>query len=475
MRHARREDGFTMVETLVAIMMLVLGVVATLSLLDASRRTNFRAEQSQAINNVAQRELEEIRSLEYDQIALIGAPAHNADTNHPGNRVSTNGGTFDLNAAAGSTENATLVVSGGTLEGGGQVAGAQVAATEPFDTGDISGDIFRYVVWRDDPKCLLGSCIGGVQDFKRLIVAVKVDETAVAGYGRTYQEFQTDVIDPDASTLTSDPTGGNLPTTAQQFWLSDQRCVAGLGDPTPYTAPLGDATNNTTGTCAGTNMPDALRSEAPECANACAPPPDTVDYATDLEPPDPPNDDKGLQLLRQSSNGCSSSVTDPQRIHWWSTKQLVTTGGFAMSGASTLELWTRSIHDVRVQGSVCIYLRYQPITVGVDLLGVPIYLESPRSALPLTSISSPTAGFSCSRVDLGLNGVGTCTTTIWPYGSWQKLRINLLTSPTTIATNSRLEIGISVERANTPQDALQFLYDHPTYDSRWEVITTSAL
>jgi Tfp pilus assembly protein PilV len=76
-----------MVETLVAFLLLVLGVLATFQLLDTSRRTSLRAEESQALNDIGQRELEQIRALDYEEIALNGAPVTNANENHPGSRV----------------------------------------------------------------------------------------------------------------------------------------------------------------------------------------------------------------------------------------------------------------------------------------------------------------------------------------------------------------------------------------------------
>ncbi len=474
----RRQDGFGMVETLVAFFLLVVGVLATLSLLDTSRRTTFRAEQSQVINSVGQRELEDVRALDYDQIALTAMPSQDTSANHPGSRV-TSTGKFDLdNDLSTTADQADLVVNGGSLEEGGQVAGGQVGPSESFtiQDGDIAGTIFRYVVWRDDPKCQLTTPCEGTQDFKRVVVAVKVDEAPVAGFDRAYQEFHTDVIDPDATALSSDPAGGGVPTTAQQFWLSDQRCRADAGEPAAAN-PSGDHhTHDTTGSCGGLEgqRPDALIGEAPpdpDPLDASNPP--QWDYASEsvLEPDQNPDKDKGLQMFRQESNGCAALQvgTDAhQKIHWWDTRQLIAGGGgnFVMTGASTLELWTRTINDAQVPGAICVYVRRRPLEV--DLLSTPI-------AVPLVSISSPTSGFSCSVVS-SLEGTGKCASTLWPYGSWQKLRINLQTSPDLVlGLYDRLEIGISIERGDTPQNALQFLYDHPTYDSRWEIITTTPL
>src|SRR5688500_3639985 len=87
------EEGFGLVETMVAFLVLIGGMLAAFQLFDTASRTSFRAEQSQVAINVAQREMEEIRSLEYDQIVMASTPAFDSDTMDPRNRV--NGTRFD--------------------------------------------------------------------------------------------------------------------------------------------------------------------------------------------------------------------------------------------------------------------------------------------------------------------------------------------------------------------------------------------
>ena len=138
-----------------------------------------------------------------------------------------------------------------------------------------------------------------------------------------------------------------------------------------------------------------------------------------------------------------------------------------MTGDSTLELWTTTIDGAVLPGSICIYLRERPINV--------LFLELSPVPIPLVSITSPTSGFSCS-VNSGVNGIGSCSGVTWPSGSWQKLRIKMVSSPNlALGSNSRIEIGLSVNSAGTSADSLEFFYDHPTFDSRFEVITTTPL
>ena len=73
--NVRSEDGFTIVETVVAAILLAIGAIAVLGAFDGARRATFRAEQSQVASDIAQRELEALRAKPYTQLALTSAPA----------------------------------------------------------------------------------------------------------------------------------------------------------------------------------------------------------------------------------------------------------------------------------------------------------------------------------------------------------------------------------------------------------------
>ena len=167
------EQGFGLVETLVAFLVLIGGMLAAFQLFDAATRNTYRAEQSQVAINVAQREIEEIRNLDYDEIAMSATPVFNSDSADPRHRVS--GTRFDAGNDGSLSE---MVRHGSTLDGGGQIncsgANAPCLASGPenFTSGDVSGQIFRFVVWRNDPTCSTSVCAGS-QDLKRAIVVVK--------------------------------------------------------------------------------------------------------------------------------------------------------------------------------------------------------------------------------------------------------------------------------------------------------------
>ena len=84
----KRQEGFALVELLVAVLILAIGAIAVLGVVDASTRNTFRAEQTQVAINRAQREIEQIRQLDYKDVALTTTPAASSDPEDPRYRVS---------------------------------------------------------------------------------------------------------------------------------------------------------------------------------------------------------------------------------------------------------------------------------------------------------------------------------------------------------------------------------------------------
>jgi type II secretory pathway pseudopilin PulG len=442
MKVRRDESGMTMVEILVGIILVAAAALATLQVFDASTRNAYRAEQSQVAVNIAQHELEEIRQLAYADVALTATPAYSADANDPRHRVS--GSNFAL-GRDGSNQG-EMAVRGV----GGVTTGVINPGPTPFTSGDVSGQIYRFVVWRDDPNCLLVICLPGGHDYKRVIVAVKLDDVAVTSE-RSYQEMQSDFIDPERTLLSGTGGGGGTLLTAQQFFLTDTPCNNTSRQPI-----TGDhAHHDTLGHCGNSQKPDGLYTTAPPDPDPDDPAnPALYDYATDIEPGGTPSPtDKGLQLARPGSNGCNFNGGGQQQyIHRWVTQPMPL--AFVASGQATLELYTRTINDVHIQGEVCIFLFVRtdpalPILPPVDV--ALIDLEHP-----------PNAYFSYSENP-------------WPRLQWTRRRISMSFAPTTLIAGQRLGIGLAVRRDGTPQDAIQFLYDHPDYAARLEVRTTTPL
>ena len=450
------EAGFTLVEVLVAALLFAGGALAVLAVLDVSTRNTYRAEQSQVAINVAQRELEKMRQIEYAQLALGTAPVPATVDSTLRPRVTAS--TYALSPT--SSAPSTLVV-----QTGGQVS----PGPTPFTFGDVSGKIYRYVTWQNQPGC--GNCPTTEQDYKRVAVVVKLD-TVPSGSARPYQEVQSDFTDPEAI-VTEGGTGGGSGAlvTAEQVFLSDTPCSAATTEPSRIEPSADHATHNTLGTCGGASgKPDALLFQQPPDPFPGDPgQPGTFDFSSEIEPGGTSSPvDRGLQMLRQDAAGCNPAPTGAdahKKIHRWVTRPFPS--DFRTSGAATVELYTRTIDAVNIPGAVCFYVFRRLSGQSSDT----------RTAIPISSISAVTPdpfGFGCSI--LNSPAVGKCSTSIWPRGDWTRVRFSIgFAANTLIPAGERLELGLSVERAGTPQDALEFIYDHPDYPSRLEVKTSTPL
>lgn len=444
----RSESGMTIVEAMVAALLLAIGGMATLQVIDVSARTNYRAEQSQVVINQLQRELEELRTIDYAELAMTSVPTASPDANDPLNRVV--GTSYAVNRDG--TRPAEMAVD------------AENGAVDPrptrFTSGDVSGVIHRFVVWQNNDACDPSLC-PGTHDIKRLIVTARVDDGAVGGE-RAYQELQSTAVDPDAArdASVSPPAPDEL--AAQELWLTDTGC-----NRTERSATVAEhQTHNTLGECAAGST-QSTTPGAPDLLVPEAPPLDPdfpsdqqpiFDLATDLEPVQNPGSDRGLQVNAQAANGCAftpgqqaGTATPHQQTHRWLTAPMPAGFTFVAEGTGTLELWTQTVGGAIHPGRICIYLFERRLDVNGDSVDVPI--SDARTGAPYFTHAEPA----------------------WAAGTWGKVAVPLRFALTRIEAGERLGIALSVERGGTGGDALQFLYDHPDFDSRVELETTTPL
>lgn len=192
----RREEGFTIVECLVAALVLTLGALAVaLTFVSAIHNTQ-RSRESQFGISVAQREMEWVRAHKFTDIGLTTTPA--APTNigeelSPLDRVLPGQRSFSVNRkeTQGNTStfgNAMPFVDGISsgfsntkevrfLEGTGE--GTQVQAT-----------VYRFVVCEEEKLPI--NC-----DSKRIVIdVVPKAETIGKTRKRNYYELQSTIVNP---------------------------------------------------------------------------------------------------------------------------------------------------------------------------------------------------------------------------------------------------------------------------------------
>jgi hypothetical protein len=465
-RNDVRQAGFTIIEVVVAVFILVMAALATFGLLSAATKNTQRAKATQVALDRAQQELEALRSLTDEQLALTAAPGPSSDPKDPRYRVSA-GSYAVVREPRGSYH--ALVVNGGALYGGGSVKGGVVSpGPTPFRSGDVSGEVYRFIVWRNDERCSEAKC-PGTQDYKQIVVAVKLDKRGADASERGYVEVQGAFIDPTDSAA-QDPSG-NKAVTAQQFYLSDTPC-----SPSGVTVRqeiTGDhLLHNTLGTCASglqeevtpgvvaPGAPDALvlgrpPDEAPEDTTL----PPLYDYSNDsyLEPE--PEVDHGVQILKGTADGCYFSPSGPNadaKVHRWVTDPMPSslTEGFKMTESVTIEFYTRTLgKEENTTGRLCVFL----------------FKRHDTASPPDTLLTNKLGGSTYWTYTPESNNS-------WPT-TWTKVRLTMEFNgtPYTIPAGDRLGVALAIESKNTPAAALPIMYDHPDYASRIEVVTSTPL
>jgi prepilin-type N-terminal cleavage/methylation domain-containing protein len=436
------EAGFTMVEILVAILIVAIASLATFALLSDATRNAQRAKASQVAVEYAEQELEYLRSLKYTQLAMTTAPTHSSNTESPNYRVFEN--TFALRRSpVGDPGNMVL---NGTIDPG---------PTE-FSSGDVTGKIYRYIVWHNDESCLESVC-PGERDYKQIVVVVKLNTTPSQAAETGYFEVQSNFVDP-----TKNSGGGPLPdpgegaVTAQQFFLSDTPCAA-TGTTVRQEIVADHPLHNTLGECAAgpqtgstPGAPDALLlGSPPDPAPEDPTIPVVHQYSNDLytEP--------GLQLVKEETSGCNnnpSGATNPaSQIHRWVTDPMTET--FVLSGRVTLEIFTRTLNETFYNAGICMYL--------FDSHKTPTGQTESRY---FTNVSGGTPFWSYIPADS------------WPR-EWTSVRRTLeLSKPEEILAGDRLGLAISTEReATQAAKAISIMYDHPGFPSRIEVDTRTPI
>jgi prepilin-type N-terminal cleavage/methylation domain-containing protein len=172
LRRLAAEDGFTLIELMIASFVMVIGLLALVSGLDHSRNLVTQSEKVEAATHQAERAVERILALRYDQVALTTTPDDSASQADP--RYWVSGSTYQWNqGSSGSAAFETLCVARCPSEPA-TVAGIIVTAEEWEDPATrLHGWIHRFITEVPD-LCSAAGCPGN-QPAKRVTVGVTVD------------------------------------------------------------------------------------------------------------------------------------------------------------------------------------------------------------------------------------------------------------------------------------------------------------
>lgn len=173
----------TLIELQVALFILTTGVVGTLNLFTVAKAASMSAQRHEVAVHQAQREMEYLRSLSYDQLGLTGAP-------QLADRLESDPTKIGYHNESSATDASVFVVKSATAAGpavtehlvlpDSDAGGVLSPAPTPFIVGDagVSGKVHRYVTWRPEDCGLNVAGVAicpGDRDTKRLIVAVTLE------------------------------------------------------------------------------------------------------------------------------------------------------------------------------------------------------------------------------------------------------------------------------------------------------------
>ena len=170
-------EGFTLVEVLIAILLLSIAIIGTAATLDNTRKLTNTSEREEAAVNIAQREIELIRGLPYPALALTTNPPNSGSANNPNFYVdaSVTPRTYDWDQAGTDATPEPLRVNGVNGVTGGRVVTGPSDWTD--DRGRVRGQVYRYITEVNTTCPDTGNTqdfCSGTSDYRRITVAVTV-------------------------------------------------------------------------------------------------------------------------------------------------------------------------------------------------------------------------------------------------------------------------------------------------------------
>ena len=222
-RRARAEDGMTMIEILVALVVLVVGITGMFMGFITSQRASLVAERETSMAHIAQQQIEFVEGIPYSQVGMSSAPGTSTAPGNPDYYV-TGGATpsFEWNRTTGSTE---------PLDVDTTTPGA-VTPVQSWSEGRFSGQVYDFVTWTTDPKC--APACPATQDYKRITVAV-----TVGGGGSPNPVYVSSVIaNPPAAS--GNPLTNPDTTCTNSQGVSGQPCTSLIDSGNPNTYYLHD-------------------------------------------------------------------------------------------------------------------------------------------------------------------------------------------------------------------------------------------
>jgi Tfp pilus assembly protein PilV len=180
LRRLKAEDGFMLLEVLVAILVLTIGLLGLIGAFASARRLNLLSERRTSMAHRAQLEIERLQAIPYAQLAMHEPPAHSTEPTNPDYYVnsspttctSVGDGCYAWNAESTSEEEPLVKLETGkgvNASPTGISCSTEVGACE-WQDGLIKGNVYDFVTWHKDENV----CKTAVNNYKRITVVVTV-------------------------------------------------------------------------------------------------------------------------------------------------------------------------------------------------------------------------------------------------------------------------------------------------------------
>jgi prepilin-type N-terminal cleavage/methylation domain-containing protein len=164
-RRLSGQQGFGLIEVIVAMVLMVIGVLSAFIAYESSQRGDERGERTAALAHHAQSEIERIEAMPYEQIGMKTVPTNS------GSGKATDPLNYVVNSPAGYKYDWSSSTSEPFVSGGESKLEPEVAWTE--GSPERKGKLFTFVTWVSDscPLCAKS------QDYKRVTVVLTTSGT----------------------------------------------------------------------------------------------------------------------------------------------------------------------------------------------------------------------------------------------------------------------------------------------------------
>ena len=218
-RRLSDERGFSLIELLVAMVLLTIGLLAAVRILDGSATAILAAQRHEQAVSLGQREIERLHAYSYADLDLSSLPtpgtsgtvageSYAANPRNPNYWLSGTGTSMRLLVKTDYNNTASTTPAG--VNASGELLVDDVANTgtppvgispgpETVTVGTTQMTVYRYVSWRNDPRCptTVAGC-STEKDSKRITVAVVVTPSGSNALGPTRPIWFSSVVTPPA-------------------------------------------------------------------------------------------------------------------------------------------------------------------------------------------------------------------------------------------------------------------------------------